>query len=176
MVYFFPVFLASLTPLARLLRDPILAERRARWGRRPPRRPPLACGGISAGAPGPSSAPRAALALIHSAVPFSAPASFPSRLPARARRPFPCPVLPPPVAFGSGRFPLPRLWSSPDPELPRPFLPAAAFPPAAGPRIHTPFSLGLHQASPGHAALLITCLELGAPIPPDSGVAWTADP
>ncbi|XP_043311640.1 vegetative cell wall protein gp1-like isoform X2 [Cervus canadensis] len=87
----------------------MLAERRARWGRRPP----LACGGISAGAPGPSSAPRAALALIHSAVPFSAPASFPSRLPARARRPFPCPVLPPPVAFGSGRFPLRRLYGRP---------------------------------------------------------------
>ena len=43
--------------------------------------------------------------------------------------------------------------------------------------------LGLRHASPGHAALLVTCLEVGAPIPytcatrpSDSGAAWTSDP
>lgn len=123
MVYFFPLFSPSLTPLARLLRDPILAERRARWSRRgassspapaptavaggPPRRPPPALRRHLRRRPGPFLRARAAPALIHSVLPFSAPASFHSRLRACARRPLPCSVLPPPVTFGSWALPPP---------------------------------------------------------------------
>lgn len=181
MVYFFPLFSAPLTPLARLLRDPILAERRARWGRRgasssptPPPLPgarpgahPRRCGGISAGAPGPSSAPRPpGWSFIRLCLSPPLPPS--TRVSPRARRPLPCPVLPPPVTFGS--------WALSPPTsivAPRPGAPTFLFyqrPPSLPPLPvlvpgSTPPSLGLHHASPGHAALLVTCLEVGAPIP-----------
>lgn len=82
---FFHPFLSSLTALALLLRDPILAERRLRWGGRRrgassfpgagarPGAHPWCCGCTSAGAPGPPPASPASPALIHSDLPFFRP-------------------------------------------------------------------------------------------------------
>lgn len=203
MVYFFPLFSTSLTPLGRLLRDPILAEAGAVEPTRGffvPRTRPHRRRRGPAPAPTPGAAaasPRAPRALpprpgrpgAHS---FGSAFLRPCLLPLASPRV--CSPSPPVLSPASAR----DLWlpgASPshvDGRPPArsshlPFLPAAAFPPSlspgAGPRIHTPFSLGLRHASPGHAALLVTCLEVGAPTPStcatrpsDSGAAWTSDP
>lgn len=157
--------------LARLRFDPILAERR---GRRGPRR----CGAPSCpGAVGPPPALRLPLRGRPRRLPASSPRgpglpprsfiriflpsapSFPSHLRARAR----CP-LPPPGTPGSAARPSRRPRQRPPPAPSSrsssrlPLLPLAAGAPSP---VHTPFSLGLHHASPRHPALLVPRVEVG---------------
>lgn len=168
MVYFFPLFSAFLTPLARLLRDPILAERRARWGRRgassSPTPPPLP--GARPGAA--AASPRAPRALPprpgrpggHS---FGSAFLRPCLLPLASPRA--CSPPPPVSSSASARdlwlldaFPSHLDSRPPTRSSHLPFLSAAAFPPSspsAGPRIHTPFSrtpprLARTRGPPGH--------------------------
>lgn len=83
-------------------------------------------------------------------------------------------TLPPPVTFGSPgsshhHHPPPRVEFAPYPQLPPPFTPSGCLLSFALSRcwslVHTPLSLGLLHASPGHPALPVTRLEVGAPIP-----------
>lgn len=157
MIYFYH-FPPSLTPLAFLPLDPILAERLARWG---PRRrgassapggvgPPRRCGCTTAGAPrppgggapAPSSAAPAPPALIHSDLFSSSPSSHP-HLHARARR-----ALPPPEPAAARDLGLPGSSPPASALAPHPWRPPP-FPPRGRLSSLPPFLPGLtHRSTP----------------------------
>ncbi|CAI9150094.1 unnamed protein product [Rangifer tarandus platyrhynchus] len=114
----------------------------------PPRRPPLALRRHLRGRPGPPLPPSTRVS---------------PRVLAAPSRAQPC-LRPWPLAPGAAP---PASVVAPDPERPRPSFPAAAFPPGAGPRIHTPFSLGLHLPRPDTRPSWSAALNLvSRPLPP----------
>ena len=135
------------------------------WRGGPPRR----CGCVSAGAPGPflrDPGPRGTHSFGSSFLPPLPSTRTSARVLAAPSHPR---TLPPPVTFGSPGSSPPASTFAPYPQLPPPFTPSGrllSFPLSrCWSLVHTPFSLGLRHASPGHPALPVTRVEVGAPIP-----------